>query len=41
MTYVVGGYMRGGFEPVAKLVDGVLATQLQRLKQYIESGRPS
>ena len=40
MTYVVGGYMRGGFEPVAKLVDGVLATQVQRLKRYVESGRP-
>jgi uncharacterized protein YndB with AHSA1/START domain len=41
MTYVVGGYMRGGLEPVAKIVDSVLATQVQRLKQYIESGRPS
>jgi hypothetical protein len=40
MTYVVGGYMRGGFEPVAKLVDQVLTTQLQRLKRYVESGRP-
>jgi hypothetical protein len=41
MSYVVGGYMQGGFATVAKLVDGVLATQVQRLKQYIESGRPS
>jgi hypothetical protein len=41
MTYVVGGYMQGGFVPVAKLVDGVLATQVRRLKQYIESGRPN
>lgn len=41
MTYVVGGYVRGGLEPVAKIVDSVLATQVQRLKQYIESGRPS
>jgi uncharacterized protein YndB with AHSA1/START domain len=41
MTYVVGGYMRGGLEPVAKIVDSVLVTQVQRLKQYIESGRPS
>jgi uncharacterized protein YndB with AHSA1/START domain len=41
MTYVVGGYMRGGLAPVAKLVDSVLATQVQRLKQYVESGRPS
>lgn len=41
MTYVVGGYMRGGVEPLAKLVDGVLATQVQRLKHFLESGRPS
>jgi uncharacterized protein YndB with AHSA1/START domain len=41
MTYVVGGYMRGGVEPVAKIVDSVLAAQVQRLKQYVESGRPS
>ena len=40
MTYVVGGYLRGGFEPVAKLVDQVLATQVHRLKRYVESGRP-
>jgi uncharacterized protein YndB with AHSA1/START domain len=41
MTYVAGGYMRGGLEPVAKIVDTVLGTQVQRLKQYVESGRPS
>jgi activator of Hsp90 ATPase-like protein len=41
MTYVVGGYMRGGLEPVAKIVDTVIGAQVQRLKQYIESGRPS
>ena len=41
MTYVVGGYMRGGVEPVAKIVDSVLAAQVQRLKQHVESGRPS
>jgi uncharacterized protein YndB with AHSA1/START domain len=38
MTYVVGGYMRGGVEPVVKIVDQVLATQVQRLKRYIETG---
>ena len=41
MTYVVGGYMRGGVEPVAKIVDSVLAAQVQRLKRHVESGRPS
>jgi uncharacterized protein YndB with AHSA1/START domain len=38
MTYVVGGYMRGGVEPVVKIVDQVLGGQVQRLKRYIESG---
>ena len=27
-TYVVGGYMRGGLEPVAPLVDQVMSDQL-------------
>jgi hypothetical protein len=40
LTYVVGGYLRGGLEPVARLVDQVLAVQVQRLKRYVESGRP-
>ena len=41
MTYIVGGYMKGGFEPVATIVDQVLRVQVQRLKRYVESGRPS
>jgi uncharacterized protein YndB with AHSA1/START domain len=36
-TYVVGGYMRGGFEPVAPIVDRVMNTQLLRLANYIRS----
>ena len=38
MTYVVGGYMRGGVEPVVKIVDQGLGGQVQRLKRDIESG---
>jgi uncharacterized protein YndB with AHSA1/START domain len=38
MTYVVGGYMRGGVGSVVKIVDQVLSGQVQRLKRYIESG---
>lgn len=34
-TYVVGGYMRGGFEPVAPLVDQVMSTQLRRLAEHL------
>ena len=41
LAYVAGGYVRGGLEPLAKIVDGVLGTQVQRLKQYVETGRPS
>lgn len=40
LTYTVGGYAPGGLEAVAKPVDAVLAAQLQRLKQFIETGRP-
>jgi uncharacterized protein YndB with AHSA1/START domain len=36
--YVVGGYVRGGMEKLAPLVDGVLAEQLGRLKRFIETG---
>jgi hypothetical protein len=37
MTYVVGGYIQGGLEPVAPTVDGVLRDQLERLKVYAET----
>jgi hypothetical protein len=37
---VVGGYREGGFEPIAPLVEKVLDTQLQRLKRYVETGKP-
>jgi hypothetical protein len=40
MTYTAGGYAKGGLEPVAKIVDQVLATQVQRLKRFIEVGKP-
>jgi len=39
-TYKVGGYAPGGLEALAKIVDGVLAAQVQRLKKLIETGRP-
>ena len=39
MTYVVGGYMRGGVQQVVKIiVDQVLGGEVQRLKRYVESG---
>ena len=36
MTYAVGGYVPGGFEKLAPLVDGVMGHQVQLLKQSLE-----
>lgn len=38
-TYIVGGYMRGGLEAVAPLVDQVMAEQVRRLAEHL--GTPS
>ena len=37
-TYCVGGYRPGGLADFAQPVDGVLLTQLQRLKKLAETG---
>ena len=34
-TYVAGGYMRGGFEAAAPLVDQVMATQFEGLRRHL------
>lgn len=39
-TYTVGGYTPGGLAAIAPAVDAVLASQLQRLKRFVETGRP-
>ena len=39
-SYTVGGYMPGGLAAIALAVDAVLAEQLQRLKRFVETGRP-
>ncbi len=39
-SYTVGGYMPGGLGALAPAVDTVLAGQLQRLKRFVETGRP-
>jgi hypothetical protein len=39
-TYTVGGYMPGGLAAIAPAVDAVLAGQLQRLRRFVETGRP-
>lgn len=38
--YVVGGYDRGGLEALAGPVDRVQLGQLERLKRFVETGRP-
>lgn len=40
LSYSVGGYRAGGLRGLASPVDGVLNGQLQRLKRYVETGRP-
>ena len=40
LSYVVGGFMEGGFEKVAPVVELVLGEQLRRLKSFVETGQP-
>jgi len=40
VTYKVGGYLPGGFDTLAKTVDTVLTTQVQRLKRFVETDAP-
>ena len=40
LTYDFGGYAKGGMGDFAAPVDAVLGGQLDRLKRYIETGRP-
>lgn len=39
VTYVFGGYVRGGFQTLAGPVDGVLGQQTARLKTLAETGK--
>jgi uncharacterized protein YndB with AHSA1/START domain len=40
VTYNVGGFMHGGFDAIAPVVDQVLGGQLGRLKSFVETGKP-
>ena len=40
LSYSVGGFIDGGFEKMAPLVENVLRQQLDRLKQFAETGKP-
>jgi uncharacterized protein YndB with AHSA1/START domain len=41
LTYDFGGYAKGGMDKWAAPVDQVLGAQLDSLKRYVETGRPS
>ena len=41
LSYSVGGFIDGGFEKIAPAVEGVLRGQLDRLKQFAETGKPT
>jgi uncharacterized protein YndB with AHSA1/START domain len=41
LTYSVGGFIDGGFEKIAPGVESVLRVQLDRLKQFAETGKPT
>src|SRR5204862_141479 len=41
LTYSVGGYMAGGFEAIAPVVEAVLKEQADRLKRFVETGAPA
>ena len=40
VTYVVGGYVAGGFEKIALAVDAVIGDQAGRLRAFLETGSP-
>jgi len=40
LIYSVGGFSEGGFNQLAPAVQGVLTDQMNRLKAYVETGRP-
>ncbi len=40
LLYNVGGYMEGGFDKIAPMVEGMLGEQVQRLRLFAETGSP-
>jgi uncharacterized protein YndB with AHSA1/START domain len=41
LSYSVGGFIQGGFEKIAPAVEAMLREQLDRLKLFIETGKPT
>ena len=40
LSYGVGGFIQGGFEKIAPAVEAMLREQLERLKLFVETGKP-
>jgi uncharacterized protein YndB with AHSA1/START domain len=41
LSYSVGGFIQGGFEKIAPAVEAMLREQVDRLKMFAETGKPS
>jgi uncharacterized protein YndB with AHSA1/START domain len=41
LSYSVGGFIPGGFEKIAPAVEAMLREQLDRLKRFVETGKPT
>jgi uncharacterized protein YndB with AHSA1/START domain len=41
LSYSVGGFIDGGFEKIAPAVEAMLQEQLDRLKLFVETGKPT
>ena len=41
LSYSVGGFIEGGFEKIAPAVESMLSDQLNRLKLFVETAKPT
>jgi uncharacterized protein YndB with AHSA1/START domain len=41
LSYSVGGFIQGGFEKIAPAVESMLNEQFNRLKLFVETGKPT
>ena len=41
LSYSVGGFIQGGFEKIAPAVEAMLREQLDRLRMFVETGKPT
>jgi uncharacterized protein YndB with AHSA1/START domain len=41
LSYSVGGFIQGGFDKIAPAVEAMLSEQLDRLKLFVETGKPT